>query len=100
MRQINADNRYEELLISITGSTKAYADTLINIIDGLPNRQMQMLDAVSNQHLESVKLIVGELKTITQKLDRSYELNDEFIEYIRKRERDECEKRLNVITKK
>lgn len=95
LRQNHADEKYEQLLIKVTDTTSKYADTLVNVIEDLPNRQRQMIEEVSKQHLQSTRLIVEELKIITTKLDRSYELKDEFVEYIKEKERIECEKRHN-----
>jgi hypothetical protein len=71
IRQKSTDERFEKLTSTFINSTIDYSSQLLTIIDNLPVRQQEMLKEVSNLHLDSVKMIIAELKVITTKIDES-----------------------------
>lgn len=62
LRQEMTDTRNEKLLTAFVNTTTDYMAQTIRVIDGLPQRQGDMIENILDKHLESVKLIIAEMK--------------------------------------
>jgi len=82
-RQELVDKRYEKLTETFIGRTIKYSESMIDVIDGLPKRQTEMVREASSIYLETIKIIIEELKLITSKVEDHVRTKDEFIEYIK-----------------
>ena len=61
LRQETFENSYEKILIAFTNVTTDYMAQTVDVIKSLPDKQRQMIDAVSTNHLKAIDAIVERL---------------------------------------
>lgn len=67
IRQEATDARYEKLMTVFVNTTTDYMSQTIKVIEALPQRQRQIIEEISKQHIGSIKLLIDELKEMIPK---------------------------------